>query len=677
MDPLSVLLTVLSAVASLALAGYQYYRGNRGGGPIRHVLALLRFITVFSGLLLLVNPKIMDRERYLEKANLILLVDHSTSIGQQMTPQELAALVDAFKADPRLAGRVNIRPFGFGADLFQSDSIELDRGHTDIGGALSKANGLFPSGAKAIVLLTDGNQTLGRDYEFLSLDGRPKVHPVVLGDTTQYEDVSIGLFNANNYAFLGNSFPIEASIRYQGQGEVTPMVDLRVDGKRVHRQRLRLNARDKVATINLQVEAQRVGAMTIALEVEALENERNTANNRKLIALEVIDERAEVVLVSDLLHPDIGALKKSIEANGQRRVTLVGPSEAPGALEDADILILYQPDRNFSKVHGFIKRTGINHFTLTGSKTDWNYLNGAQEGFSMQRTTAREEILPVLNKAFGKFNPGSFQVDGFPPLEGHLGDIQLKKQHEILMYQRIRAVDLERPLFAVLTDGPQKQAVLFGENIWRWRAQTYRDGGSFKAFDDFMGQLMLYLGADQVRSRLEVDHPPIFEHANFARIRASYFDENYRFDPGAALSISVEGTDHGFKREAPLILKNNYYQVELSDLAAGTYRYDLWVEGENLRRSGEFKILDFDPEKQFGSANHQKLERLAKAGNTRMTFPDGIGELIGELASAPELVPLEKSRENIVSLIDFRWLLGLVILALAAEWSIRKYNGLI
>src|SRR5690606_32037254 len=117
-------------------------------------------------------------------------------------------------------------------------------------------------------------------------------------------------------------------------------------------------------------------------------------------------------------------------------------------------------------------------------------------------------------------------------------------------FQRIRGVDLDKPLFSILSEGKQREAVLFGEGIWRWRAQTYRNDQSFQKFDDFMGSLMVYLTSDNQRSRLELEHALIFENAGMAKVRASYFDESYQFDSNATISIRVEGTDNDFVRES-------------------------------------------------------------------------------------------------------------------------------
>ncbi|WP_108425568.1 VWA domain-containing protein [Flagellimonas amoyensis] len=675
MELYTVFLIVLAAIIALGVVFFQYYYRNPKKGPLKIILAALRFIALFCGLLLLINPKFVDNDYYLEKANLILMVDHSTSMKEATTEGNLSEVLDKIKDNSQLQDRFSIHGFGFGSTVDQTDSIVFNQRNTDISKALSTANELFLNGTNAVVLITDGNQTLGRDYEYLNLGENLSVNPIVVGDTTQHADISVGLINSNTYAFLKNKFPVETTIRYQGSAAVSKTVTISINGNKVHQQRVELDALKNSQTLNTLIEAQSVGIKTIKVEVGALENEKNTANNAKETAIEVIDEKTNVVIVSDMLHPDIGALKKSIEANEQRSVSITKPTGTTQNLEEADILILYQPNRNFRQVYDFLQKSKTNYFTITGSKTDWNFLNGVQQSFSVDNSQS-EEILPILNNAFGIFGLGDFNVDGFPPLVGNLGDIELKKSGEVILSQQIRGVELDKPLFSILTEGKQREAVLFGENSWRWRAQTYRNDQSFQKFDDFMGTLMVYLTSNDQRSRLDVDYALVFENASMAKIRATYFDEGYQFDPNARISIQIEGLDNDFTRESPMLLKSSYYEVDLSDLASGEYRFTVSVESENHKRSGVFRILDFDPEKQLTSSDHMKLGRLAEKNSGELYYLDNVDALVNDLASSQRFLPVQKSRENVVSLIDFRILLGLMVLVLAAEWFIRKYNGL-
>ena len=677
MEIRTVLFIILAAITALTLVFYQYFYKNPRKGSQKAILGFLRFIALFGGLLLLINPKLTKREYSLEKSNLIVLLDDSESMQESIKDIDVSEMVDRITQDQRTQGSFqhtilciwckHIRPL---------DSMGFDQKSTNISNALGTIDEIYVGDNNAVVLLTDGNQTLGRAYNYSNLGEKITVYPVVVGDTTAFEDISIGLLNTNSYAFLRNKFPIEATILYNGSESVSKLVTVNLDGRTVHRQRFTFDAIQNNKSLEILAEANTVGVKSVRIVVESLDNEKNTINNQKETAIEVIDEKTNIALISDMLHPDLGAIKKSIESNEQRSVTILNPKMLD-KLEDFQIFILYQPNQNFKEVFDYLENVKANKFTITGSQTSWSFLNRIQSSYYKEPINQSEEMVPVVNNAFGTFGLGEFNVDGFPPLTGNLGDIEIKKSSSTLMFQKIRGITLESPLFSVITEGSQKEAVLFGENIWRWRAQTYRNTQSFQLFDDFMGRLMVYLSSDGQRSRLDLDFERVFDSASEAKIRAYYVDESFQFDAEANLTIKVEGDNQNFVRDAPMLLKGSYYEVDLSDLEAGDYSFVTTVEDENLKRSGSFKILDFNQEKQLLAANYGKLEQLAENTKGKAYMPDEVETLIDSLSTLDQYRPIQKSTQNVVSLIDFRLLLGLIALALSLEWFIRKYNGLI
>lgn len=677
MELSTVLLIVLAVAAALALVYFQYYHKDPRKGSLKFILAALRFVTLFCGLLLLVNPKFVNRDYFIEKANLILLVDHSESMQEASSEGEIYQAIQQIKQDEAINERFAVHQYGFGDIVSVTDSIRFDQGNTDLSKALTTVNDVFVNGNNVIALFSDGNQTLGKDFEYINLKDNLTVNPVVVGDTTQYEDIAVGFINVNKYAFLRNTFPIETSVRYQGNSSASSTISIYLDGSRVHQERIELSAENNSRTIKTLVEEKSVGVKTIKIEIRPLDSERNVTNNSKETAIEVIDEKTNIAIVSDILHPDIGALKKSIESNEQRSVILLKPDATPSELEEIGLFILYQPNRNFKTIYDYLEKYGGNYLTIVGTKTDWNFVNASQNSFTISGSRQQEDVLPVLNNAFGLFGLGEFSVDDFPPLQGTLGEIELNKESETLMYQQLQGVNLDKPLFTILTERNKKEAILFGEDIWRWRAQTYRNEQNFKKFDDFIGNLMIYLVSNKQRNRLELDYELVFDNANMAKIRASYFDESYQFNANASISIRIEGEDNDFTRVSPLLLKGGFYEIDLSNLEAGSYKFTVKVEDENLNRSGTFRILDFNPEKQLISANYKKMGRLASKSNGHLYFLNNLDDLQSELTTSGKFLPVQKTKENVVSLIDFRILLGLIALSLTSEWFIRKYNGLI
>ena len=677
MDLRTVLLIVLSAVAAIIIVFYQYFYKNHKRGSLKLGLSVLRFIAIFSGLLLLVNPKFVSNDYYVEKANLIILADDSYSIRETGADTSLLRIINEIRNDKGLNERFFLHQYAFGEKLEILDSMAFQQSNTDISEALDATDQVFVNGNNAVLLLTDGNQTIGKDFQYVTPSQNYTVYPVVLGDTTKYQDLSVGLLNVNRYAFLNNKFPVETSIVYSGKTPVSKTVTVFVNGVSAYRETVNFDGTNNSYSLNTLIDAQTVGIKTIKVEVESLENEKNPFNNVKVGAVEVIDERTNVVVVTDVLHPDIGALKKAIESNEQRSTKIVKPSVSRDQLADADILILYQPNRKFRDILRYISESGISYFMISGTHTDWGFVNQSQNAFAFESTGQTEDILPVLNNTFGLFNFGDFNVDGFPPLKGNLGDLMFEQNVETILFQQIKGVNLDTPMFAILTSAKQRGAILFGENIWKWRAQTFRNEESFQSFDNFMGKLMLYLSSNTQKSRLDLDFTTVFENAQMAKIRALYYDESFQFDTDAILKINVKGVGDEPQQEAPMILKDGFYEVDLSNLRAGEYEFVVTVENENLKRSGKFRILDFNPEKQLLSADFHKLNRLAARTQGKAIVPSDLDSLVYELSNSDRYRPVQKSRQNVVSLIDFRILLGVIVLALALEWFIRKYNGLI
>ena len=126
-----------------------------------------------------------------------------------------------------------------------------------------------------------------------------------------------------------------------------------------------------------------------------------------------------------------------------------------------------------------------------------------------------------------------------------------------------------------------------------------------------------------------------------------------------------------------MLLKGNFYEADLSTLRPGTFNFTVRVENKNEMRSGQFTILDFDVEKQFLTTDHEKLNRLANKTGGRSYYPEQSAELIEDLIENDQFIPRQKSEQNVVSLIDFKILLAIVVIAFTTEWFIRKYNGLI
>ncbi|MEO9480368.1 MAG: VWA domain-containing protein [Maribacter dokdonensis] len=674
MESITVLYIIIAAIAALGIVVFQYLYKQKAKSKINLLLAFLRFIGVFGLLLLLINPKFSQKTYTIEKPNLVILADNSSSISENGA--ELNELMSSIGASDKISDRFNVASYKFGTGLDVLDSLSFDEKYSNFHKSLSALKNIYSREQTITLLLSDGNQTIGEDYSFFKSNESNAINTVVLGDTTLYKDISVGPILTNKYAFLKNKFPLETYISYQGKVTASATVLVRMDNKVVHREKVELNADVNLKTISIQVDANSVGTKNIRVEVTKLQDERNVNNNVRSTSIEVIDEKTKIALVSDILHPDLGALKKAIESNEQREVSFLKPNTANN-FEDIDLFIFYQPNAKFKKLFDLVKDRNSNSFVITGIQTDYNFLNRSNLGFEIENGYPEQEVFGLLNNGFSKYDIANFDLRDFPPLLSDAGPVLITTAFEPLLGTQIKGKDIQQPLLTVLEQNSNKKALLLGENLWKWRVQTYRNTGAFSNFDEFIANLVRYLTSSKNKTRLNVDYEKIYEGSNNTIITATYFDEAFLFDPNAKISIKVTDTKTKNSQTSPMVLKNGYFEADLSNLIAGSYSFVVSVENYQKSETGSFVINEFNLENQFVSSDYLKLEKLATNSGGKLYYPSQIDELISDLEENDTYVPTEKSTENIVSLIDFEILLAIIVFAFASEWFIRKYNGLI
>ncbi|WP_209400211.1 VWA domain-containing protein [Pseudozobellia sp. WGM2] len=669
----TVLLIILAAVVALVIVLFQYYYKTKKRGQIGYLLSFLRFLTFFGAFLLLINPKFTKYQYTTEKANLILLTDNSSSMAEY--EDDIRSVLDKIHGDSDIGQRFNVQSYNFGKSL-SSDSLSLSESQTNITRALKALEEIYSNSNAVIAMLTDGNQTVGQDYEFYGRNQETPIYPIAIGDTTSYEDISISQVNANRYAFLKNKYPLEIFVSYSGASQAQAQLRVLEDGEQVYQERVSLSNSNTTKVVSTLLDAGSVGLKNIVVTIDALANERNEANNSRELAVEVIDEKTNISIISNLSHPDIGALKKAIESNQQRSVSIMKPNTDRKKLEETDLFIFYQPDVSFKSIYDYLSQSKTSVFTITGSQTNWNFLNNAQNSFAKKSYEQTEEVSATLNTGFGLFNVEDFTVTDFPPVTSNLGEIQLRVEADIALSQRIKGVELNQPLLAIINNAVQKEAVFFGEDIWKWRMQSYRSDQNFKNFDDFLGKIVLYLTSNKSRDRLTLDYESVFTGSQDAKISATYFDNAFVFDSNANITLTIKNIESQASSEIPMLLKGSYYEADLSNLIPGKYDFTVAVKSEGISKSGRLSILDFDIEKQFFSTDFRKLDRVAENTGGRLFYSDDIDAMLDTLNTDQRYVPTQLSDQNIVSLIDFEVLLAIIALALASEWFIRKYIGL-
>ena len=99
------------------------------------------------------------------------------------------------------------------------------------------------------------------------------------------------------------------------------------------------------------------------------------------------------------------------------------------------------------------------------------------------------------------------------------------------------------------------------------------------------------------------------------------------------------------------------------------------TEDNAASKSGSFTVLSYDIEQQLSTANTKDLKLLAASSGGFFTGIAKTDNLIEQLLKDSRYKIIQKGRDQIQSLIDWKFLLALTLLFLTLEWFIRKYYG--
>lgn len=678
MVEISLLASILiSTVIALCITLFQYGRSKGKYASILWI-GILRFLALFCIVLLLCNPKIETNLIYLEKPTLSLLVDNSSSIRDLGYDSISKLVLEDLAGDKDLEKRFNIEVGVFDSDLKPLDSLNFNSNQTNIAKALDLSSTTNRSNHSAVVLLSDGNQTIGKDYLYaLEEDSTVAVLPVVMGDKTAVTDLNIGRINVNKYVYLKNKFPVEVFVNYQSQEDIETKVGIYHGERLLQSRSLKLDKNKSTQLLNFEIQANKIGLQSLRVVVESHPKEKNTINNSRSFAIEVTSQKSRIAILSTLVHPDLGALKKTIESNAFREAELFDPSKDEVKTDGFELFILYQPNEQFKSIIDQLQRQERNYWLISGEDTQWEFLNTLDLGFFKRSEYQKQEVVPLQNTGFNLFGVGEMDFENMPPLIEQMGQLDFISTPEILLFQKIAGVDTMEPLLMVFESDNQKSALLSGEGIWKWRAASYLKTEDNSAFDSYIGNLIQFLSSSSNKKRLVVNDQP-FYYENFNNIlTAEYYDKNYRLKADAQLNIVLQDSASNSRFEFPMVSKGESYHVNLGSLPPSVYQYTVSVASEDISESGSLQVLPFNLEKQFVNPNIKKLNQLANKYNGKLYFPDQIKELKAHLLSSKLYLPIQKINQKSVSLIHWKWLLALAVLFLSGEWFLRKYNGLI
>ena len=671
----TALLLLFSFLLAFGLTYYHYFFKVKITSKISYFLAAIRFLTIFGILILLINPIITRKSFEIEKTPLPIIIDNSNSISDLKADKTALDLYEKLNSNSDLQEKFDVGIYRFDTDFQASNQFDFKGKQSNFEEIAKNLKSIYKNKTFPSILISDGNQTTGNDY-VTCFENKNPVYPIILGDTTTFFDLKIKQVNVNKYAFHKNKFPVEVFINYSGTKNCTSEFTISQGNTVLDKQTLSFSPSNKSAIVSVLLPASAVGLQIFKAKITSKNSEKNSYNNSKDFAVQILDQKTNIAIISETNHPDIGAIKRAIENNAQRKVSVFKPKEIK-SLQDFSVLIFYQPTASFQSVFEANLKANCNTWIITGTETDYEFLNQHQEDLSFKMSSQSEDYFADFKPDFNLFAIENIGFESFPPIKNSFGVITASKNTTVLLGSKIRNIATNAPLMAFAENQGKRTAFLLGENIWKWRLQSHVDNQNFDKFDVFIDKTIQFLATNNSKKSLIVTHENFYYSGESISVEAQYFNKNYEFDERARLTISLTNKATKATKNFDFLKGNNNFKVNLDGLSAGKYDFRVKELNSNTTYNGYFEVLDFDIEKQFVNPDLLKLNQLASKTNGFVVMPNQVDLLVKKLLEEKKYLPIQKAITKKSPLIDYKILLAILVMLLGIEWFVRKYNGML
>lgn len=651
------------------------------------MLTILRFGAVFTVAFLLLSPFIKSLKKIVQNPVIITAWDNSASIVSipdstqaKNTIREMQEQISA-----TLGKTYRVVSYGFGENTRLINGPDFQDKNSNYSELISSiTNNHFNENIGAVIIAGDGIYNRGKNPVNLLDEIHFPVYTVGLGDTLEVTDARIQNIRANRTAFSGNRFPVEVEIHFSKLKNTPLRLTLHDGETQVEETVITPPNDDYVLTQQFILDAGSPGLKHFSARIEHAENERNTDNNRDEFVIDVLENKQKILILSDGPHPDIGAIKNTLDLQQTYEVSVFTEEPYPANLNEFNLIILNQLPTSAKSAVTIIEKAEENRLPLlfiVGNKTFLPQLNALKQGAEIiPLAGSGEEVQANINPGYRIFTLSeefSEMVQRFPPLIAPFADYETEPEFTTLLYQKIKNIETAKPLIATGNINGRKTGYIFGEGIWRWRLYNYYFQQNQGSFNELVNQLVQYLALRENEDNFILNFQPVYAETEEVIFRAEVYNEAYKKITSEEIKIKMsnqtgEEFDFTFDEQG-----ENYF-LNAGHLPTGDYSFnaEVTVGNETFTETGNFTVTVVNIENTLSRANHQVLYQLAGLSGGKFYLPEQTGRMLNDIQNGQKLKPTVYFQEMINELLNLRWLFVVVLVLLSVEWFLRKYWGI-
>ncbi|KAF0238549.1 MAG: hypothetical protein FD181_921 [Prolixibacteraceae bacterium] len=684
------LILLAAVIAALGIALLLYFRNKENNELSKtrvRFLMSLRFCSFFIIAFLLLQPFVKNLKKITRNPVIIAAWDNSSSIVSTSDSLNIATEIDYIreKIKSGLSPAYSLVEYSFGQKTRLLEGFSFEEKRTDYSELINTvANNHFNENIGALILIGDGIYNQGKNPLNMIKDISFPVYTIGLGDTTKIVDSRVQDIRVNRTSFAGNKFTVEADVRFSKLKGKTARISVIHENQEIASVVVTPPNENYFYTHQFILDAGQAGLKHFTVKTEIVENERNTKNNQAGFVINVLDKKQKILILSDGPHPDIGAIKNTLNLQTTYDVSVFTEEPFPANLAEFNLLILNQlptSGKSAADIVANAQKSRIPILFVVGNKTFLPQLNALAQGTVITPLAGSgEEAQAILNTGYVIFNlSGDFRemLPRFPPLQVPFAEYELQPGFTPLFYQKIMNTETVRPLLATGAINGRKTGFIFGEGIWRWRLFNFYVNQNHALFNELINQLVQYLALRQNEDNFIIDFKPVYAETDEIIFNGEVYNDLFERINTQEVNLKIQSAT-GEEFDYTFDVQGNDYILNAGHLPEGDYTFTAGVElgGNTLTETGKFAITPVNLENLDLQANHNLLFQLAAESGGKFYLPNQSEQMVSGLKNSNRLKASSYFQEMINELLNLKWVFFVALLLLSVEWFLRKFWGL-
>jgi hypothetical protein len=677
----------------------------------RFALIALRGAALAVLLFLLFEP-VLNLQRSEELApRVAVLLDNSKSLTVEDGGSARSALMKEFVSGPsyrKLEGDGEKASWLFGGKAFPmqevtADSLTFTGVETDIGRALQQVyDAEAQRNLRAVVLVTDGVFTAGKNPIYAAQALGVPVHVVAVGDSTEKKDVLVGRVLANSIAYLESTLPVDVTVRSAGFEGGRTRVTLTDGGREIGSEVLDLRPGANEYPFSFTYTPEQEGVRKLVVRVDPLEGELTTRNNSRAFFVKVLKSRMNVMIVASAPSPDVSLLQRELRKDKNIEATLFVQrggggwyDETPAAKSflDADVVILagFPASRTDVGVLRLLaesmEKKAVPLMILPSRTTDYATLKMGLDTylpFELLQWRPNETEVFFERSESARLNPivatgiSAESWSRLPPLFKTESSFRTRAGAEILGTMKLNNISFNEPLLLTRTLGRSKVLAMTAYGLWRWELAYDVQNGEVPG--RMLSNAVRWLTTREDDKQVRITpSKEFFDSGEEVEMFAQVYNASYEPVDNAAVTVTVtRGEDTRELVLSPLGAGRYSGMLDVTEEGDYSFTGKAELDGQTLGTDrGRFAVGELNIEFQDTRMNNILLRQIAAATGGQYFTIDDTDALPSAVSGATSFTPSDRLIKSDIHLWNIVWLLALAVLLFAIEWYLRKQAGML